>query len=411
MIIANDNCSTPIIAFVSDSIPNVVGCTETIIRKYSVTDACGNSIFVNQNLIRTIDVTNPTANSLIDLTVSGCNTSFPNADISLIIANDNCSTPIIAFVSDSIPNVVGCTETIIRKYSVTDVCGNSILVSQNLIRSIDTIAPQLTSSLNSNSSVNCGEIPIKPELIFNDNCSTSINVTYNQVISNTINGQYSIIRTWIASDVCSNINTITQTINVSIQNSFASRNQELCNLDSEIINMDDLLPTDLKGLGTWVDTNNSGGILNNGLNQFSAFNLNIGDYILTYTVNDPFCPKKFEIRMKITTDCKVLGVSECVIKINNAVSPNNDGRNDSFFIENLDCYPENKVEIFNRWGVLVYEGEHYDNKNITFSGISNGRTVVSKDEMLPAGTYFYILKYNENNGTAIDKSGYLYLNK
>jgi gliding motility-associated-like protein len=132
---------------------------------------------------------------------------------------------------------------------------------------------------------------------------------------------------------------------------------------------------------------------------------------LTYQINDPICPKKFEIKMKITTDCKVLGVSGCVIKVMNAVSPNNDGNNDTFFIENLDCYPDNKVEIFNRWGILVYEGEHYDNKSITFNGISNGRSVISKDEMLPAGTYFYILKYKENNGTAIDKSGYLYLNK
>ncbi len=411
LITASDNCSTPIVAFVSDSNANIVGCTETIILKYSVSDLCGNSIFVSQNLIRNIDTENPTANSLIDFTVSGCNSVFPNPNISLITASDNCSTPIVAFVSDSNANVVGCTETIIRKYSVTDLCGNSIFVSQNLIRNIDTISPQLNSILNINSNVNCNEIPTKPELVFIDNCSTSINVVYNEIISQPINGEYTIVRTWTASDFCSNNTIITQTINVNIQNSFGSRNQELCNLDAEIINLDDLLPTELKGFGTWVDTNNSGGFLTNGLNQFSGLGLNIGLFSLTYSVNDLFCPKKFEILIKITTDCKVLGVSECVININNAVSPNDDGKNDSFFIENLDCYPNNKVEIFNRWGVLVYEGEHYDNKNITFNGISNGRTVVSRDEKLPEGTYFYILKYINNSTKNIDKSGYLYLSK
>ncbi len=411
LVVANDNCSIPVVVFVSDSAPTVVGCVETIIRRYSVTDVCGNSIFVNQNLIRTIDTTLPTANSLTDLMVSGCNVAFPVANISLVVANDNCSTPVVVFVLDSAPTVVGCVETIIRRYSVTDVCGNSIFVNQNLIRTIDTIAPILTTDLSTNINANCGEIPEKPELVFNDNCSSLVNLIYNENISVPVNGTYTIIRTWTATDDCSNSTTINQTINVTIQNNFGSRNQELCNQESEVLNMNELLPSNLVGLGTWYDINNSGGILNNGLSQFSAFGINAGEYIMTYQINDPICPKKFEIRMKITTDCKVLGVSECVVSVKNAVSPNNDGNNDTFYIENLDCYPDNKVEIFNRWGILVFEGEHYDNKIITFNGISNGRTVISKDEMLPAGTYFYILKYKENNGTAIDKSGYLYLNK
>lgn len=409
LVVANDNCSTPVVAFVSDSTPNVVGCTETILRKYSITDACGNSIFVSQNLIRTIDTTFPTAISLTDLTVSGCNSSFPLPNISLISSNDNCSTPTVAFVSDSIATTIGCSEKIIRKYSVTDACGNSIFINQNLIRNIDSIAPVLTSILNTNINANCGEIPIKPDLNFIDNCSTNVNVVFNEMISQPANGQYTITRTWTASDNCSNSLTSIQNINVTIQNNFDSKDSELCNLDSAIINMNDLLPANLVGLGIWVDTNNSGGVLPN--DKFSAQGITAGSYKLTYQINDLFCPRKFEVRMKINTDCKVLGVSECVIKVMNAVSPNNDGKNDTFFIENLDCYPKNNVEIFNRWGVLVYEASGYDNKNITFNGISNGRTVVSKDEMLPAGTYFYILKYQENNGTAIDKSGYLYLNK
>ena len=267
----------------------------------------------------------------------------------------------------------------------------------------------LTSSFDSLLNVNCSAIPSKPNLIFTDNCTSTINVTFSETDSQPTNGQYTIIRTWIATDNCANSLTTTQTINVTVENNIASKNLELCNLDSDVISMDDLLPPSFIGLGTWIDNDNSGGVQPN--NQFSALGLAVGNYNLTYQINDLTCPKKFQINMRITTDCKVLGVLGCVIKVMTAVSPNNDGNNDSFFIENLDCYPDNKVEIFNRWGVLVFEGEKYDNKTIAFNGISNGRAVVAKDEVLPAGTYFYILNYKENNGTSVDKSGYLYLNK
>jgi hypothetical protein len=42
--------------------------------------------------------------------------------------------------------------------------------------------------------------------------------------------------------------------------------------------------------------------------------------------------------------------------VHNAFSPNGDGVNEMFTIDNIDdtiCYPENTVEIYNRWGVLV----------------------------------------------------------
>ncbi|WP_449404230.1 HYR-like domain-containing protein, partial [Flavobacterium ranwuense] len=137
-----DACSTPTVAFVGDGAPALVGCIETTIRTYSVTDACGNTINVTQNLIRTIDTTAPTASNPAAITLTGCNGTFPAADIAVVMDEaDACSTPTVAFVSDGDPDLVGCIETIIRTYSVTDACGNTINVTQNLIRTIDTTAP------------------------------------------------------------------------------------------------------------------------------------------------------------------------------------------------------------------------------------------------------------------------------
>ena len=103
----------------------------------------------------------------------------------------------------------------------------------------------------------------------------------------------------------------------------------------------------------------------------------------------------------------------CIVEVFNAVSPDGDGINDVLVIWGLDCHPENTVEIYNRWGVLVYETRGYGSNNNYFRGVSDGRVTVSNGEELPVGTYFYIIKYvdTKDNNTNKQKTGYLYLNR
>jgi gliding motility-associated-like protein len=42
-------------------------------------------------------------------------------------------------------------------------------------------------------------------------------------------------------------------------------------------------------------------------------------------------------------------------------TPNGDGFNDSWVIQNIEDYPQNKVYIFDRWGQRVYYKEGYEN--------------------------------------------------
>ncbi|WP_289062359.1 gliding motility-associated C-terminal domain-containing protein [uncultured Zobellia sp.] len=95
---------------------------------------------------------------------------------------------------------------------------------------------------------------------------------------------------------------------------------------------------------------------------------------------------------------------------NEVLTPDNDGVNDFFRIENIESYPNNKVEIYNRWGIVVYEMIGYDNSSNVFIGTSNGRATISTDSELPVGVYFYIIKY-ENEGESLSKAGYLYINR
>jgi len=100
------------------------------------------------------------------------------------------------------------------------------------------------------------------------------------------------------------------------------------------------------------------------------------------------------------------------VVVYNAVSPNGDGKNDYFFIDNIQNLANNKVEIFNRWGVEVFNTINYDTSDNVFRGTSKGRSTVDSD-LLPSGTYFYVLTYDyTSNGSAqrVEQAGFLYLN-
>jgi len=95
------------------------------------------------------------------------------------------------------------------------------------------------------------------------------------------------------------------------------------------------------------------------------------------------------------------------LEIYNAISPNGDGKHDWLEIRNIEIlFPNNRVEIFNRWGNVVYEMDGYDNtdQNKRFSGISNA----NNENELPDGTYFY--KIDLGDGSPI-LSGFVVLKK
>ena len=101
----------------------------------------------------------------------------------------------------------------------------------------------------------------------------------------------------------------------------------------------------------------------------------------------------------------------CEISIGNSIiSADGDGVNDFFNITNIEAFPMNTVQIYNRWGVVVYETSGYDNNSNVFRGISEGRATLQQGDELPAGVYFYIIKYMNNN-RQMNQSGYLCINR
>ncbi len=85
----------------------------------------------------------------------------------------------------------------------------------------------------------------------------------------------------------------------------------------------------------------------------------------------------------------------CQIQIFTSFTPNGDGINDTWVIEDIDQFPNNTVTIYNRWGNKLASYTNYDNKNNAWKGETpNGSTVTN-------GTYFYVIELN--NGTGYKK--------
>ncbi|WP_314277867.1 gliding motility-associated C-terminal domain-containing protein [Capnocytophaga sputigena] len=95
----------------------------------------------------------------------------------------------------------------------------------------------------------------------------------------------------------------------------------------------------------------------------------------------------------------------------NAISLNDDNKNDYFHIESIEKYPDNIVRIYNKEGLKVFEVTGYDNKNQSFKGLTQGEVAVKEFLELPTGTYFYFIEYTDENHQLQRKIGWLYLRK
>jgi gliding motility-associated-like protein len=83
------------------------------------------------------------------------------------------------------------------------------------------------------------------------------------------------------------------------------------------------------------------------------------------------------------TDAVTLTVlSDVGIVVANMITPNSDGFNDVWNIIGIEQYPGNAITVYNTNGIQVFAADNYDN---TWGGTFNG-------ELLPDGTYYYVIK-------------------
>jgi gliding motility-associated-like protein len=130
------------------------------------------------------------------------------------------------------------------------------------------------------------------------------------------------------------------------------------------------------GIPLWLPASaalNNSGILNPIANPIiSAF------YILTIT----------DTNSCISSDTVFINVLPIAFDglISSVFTPNGDGINDNWYIENIKYYPENEVTVYNIYGNIVYKQKGYNND---WQGTYNNNP-------LPDGTYFYVFKVDES---------------
>lgn len=103
----------------------------------------------------------------------------------------------------------------------------------------------------------------------------------------------------------------------------------------------------------------------------------------------------------------LIEVSPQPIVAYNAVSPNGDGRHDFLEFQFIEGYPDNEVNIINRWGDVVFSIEGYNNQDKIFEGKANKGS--STD--LPTGTYYYTVFYKDVNGNSQSVKGFFELRR
>ncbi|NQX84331.1 MAG: gliding motility-associated C-terminal domain-containing protein [Flavobacteriaceae bacterium] len=99
-----------------------------------------------------------------------------------------------------------------------------------------------------------------------------------------------------------------------------------------------------------------------------------------------------------------VSVENCPPTIPQGFSPNNDGYNDWFNIIGLyDIFERHELLIYNRFGTLIFKGHN----NLKWDGTSN-QGLNNEGDLIPVGTYFYVLHLNHNSYKSI--TGWVYIN-
>lgn len=157
-------------------------------------------------------------------------------------------------------------------------------------------------------------------------------------------------------------------------------------IGAQLANNSDLIVTNYE----WLNQNGQ----TVGLN---APTFNVTEYVRSTSETETF-PIQFSIRITTADGCFVeqpITINNIFCGIQKGISPNGDGANDYFDLELLDV---EKLSIFNRYGLEVYQKNNYKTEWI-------GQTNDGKE--LPTGTYYYVIHFRNSEA----KTGWIYINR
>ena len=192
----------------SDEGPYSLGTTAVTI---TVTDSHGASDTCTANVL-VVDTSDPVLHGTpADVTVQCGSDVPPVADN--VTATDNC--PVTVSYSEDITEGTCVNKyTLTRTWTATDSSNNSVSHTQTITVN-DNTAPVFDQALPGDRTVECDAVPDAAVLTATDNCDGPVDVVYSQVRADgDCSSNYTLTRTWTTTDVCGNVASHIQTINV-----------------------------------------------------------------------------------------------------------------------------------------------------------------------------------------------------
>jgi gliding motility-associated-like protein len=387
-IFATDNCATVDIqqtdntGFTSGSV-FPAGITA---QQYTVTDLSGNTAVCNFNVevysypsdaIIAIDSAEICANLTYDLVANpitngiGAWTQITSAST---IANPSNATTSVSNFSPGINTYVWTVST--QNCGVKKDTIYVTVYSQPTVVSIQTDSAYIC---NAQSTLLLGTFPTSGTGVWTTlEGSTIVNPTQHNTVANTLSPGWNTFIYTISNGTCL---ASDDTLNVYSNNLALIQSNDTTVCITDLFEIQGDVPV-AGQTSAWYFIKGKGDILTpNSPNSF-VDNIISGENIIVYRLSHPVCGFSHDTLRITVNNCTG---EEFVFPT--VITPNSDGKNDAFYVDNLNVlYPNCEVVIVNRWGTVVFESVGY---NTPWNGIFKG-------EELPMGTYYYKILLNDS---------------
>jgi len=208
-----DNCGEVTVTNNYSGLSDLCGLTGSATVTFTLADECGNSI--NATATFTIADTQAPVFTYVPANITvECSGNF---EVEMPQASDVCSSTVTILYLGEVRTDGNCANnyTLTRTWSATDECNNVATCTQ--VITVQDITPPQFTYIPENVTVECDEIPEVGTPTATDNCDTDVTITYigQEIINGNCPNNYTILRTWSATDNCQNSATATQTITVN----------------------------------------------------------------------------------------------------------------------------------------------------------------------------------------------------
>ena len=207
----SDACGITSVTYIDVAIGT---CPTVVTRTWTLSDACGHSLQCNQT-ININDTTIPAITCPANVTITCAASTLP-ANTGTATSTDNCTASPTIIYSDVTVAGPLCPQayTITRTWKATDACNNTSTCNQ-IITIVDNVPPVITCPSDLTIGCEGSTLPANTgTAAATDNCDATPTIAYSDVTVEVRAGEYTITRTWTATDDCGNSSVCNQLIDV-----------------------------------------------------------------------------------------------------------------------------------------------------------------------------------------------------